>query len=440
MEIRSMNVVIATYGSTGDIFPLIRLGVALKESRHSVSFATSKAFRNDVEEAGLNYCQLPPHWERSELTRCMAHIQKYRSPVRQLRELYRAALPCFDAIIDGLDAALENADCLISSYLFPVGKSLADRRGIPSVSFAFAHNAIPSGVYPPHGVPRLNVLPSWMRIRWNRLAWRVGNVAVDRAINLTISEILDRKGLPRVRDFFSKPSDLVLVGVSSSLMRPEIDLDPRFQFTGYCRWQAPECASSETQLRAFKGHTGVPILTFGSMAYDDPKAWFDRFLASWPSDRKIVVQPGWSGFSVPEETDRILGLGAMSHDQLFRHASVVIHHGGAGTTASALYAGAPQIIVPHLGDQGFFASEVERLGCGIKLGKRRWPERLWDKVQEVEKAATYRSKALENRALLEEENGPQTAVDRIETFVAESRRRGGESELMTSNLAWEISA
>ena len=432
-----MKVVIATYGSTGDIFPLIRLGVALKESRHKVSFATSKAFRKDVESAGLFYRQLPPHWERRELMRCMAHIQKFRSPVRQLRELYRLALPCFDDIIDGLDEALEDADCLISSYLFPVGKSIADRKGIPSVSYAFAHNTIPSGSYPPHGTPRMKALPPWIRCRWNRFAWLLGNVVVDRAINRTISGILERKGLPRVRNFFSKPSDLVLVGVSSSLMRPEIDLDPRFQFTGYCRWQAPECEASERHLRDFKGDEGLPVLTFGSMAYDDPKRWLDRLIGNWPSDRKIILQPGWSGFSVPEGADHILELGPMSHDQLFRHASVVIHHGGAGTTASALYAGKPQIIVPHVGDQSFFASEVERLGCGIRLGKKRWPERLGDKVEEIEKNEVYRSKAIENRALLEEENGPQSAVERIESFAAASRCSEGEP--LPSNLVWEMS-
>lgn len=430
-----MRIVIATYGSTGDIFPLIRLGVALRESSHSVVFATNRAFRGVVEDSGLGYRGLPPHWDRSELSRCMAHIQTFRSPVRQLSELYRAALPCFEEIIEGLDEALDDADCLVFSYLFPLGNAIAERKGIPCVSFSFAHNTIPSGANPPHGVLRLKAAPRWLHQRWNRLAWRIGNAVVDRAINRAIYDVLKRKGLPPVRGFFSQPSELVLVGVSSILMRPEFDLDRRFQFTGYCRWQSPESDENEALLNDFKGESVVPVLTFGSMGYDDAEAWYQRFLDHWPADRKIVVQPGWSGFSTPPSATHILELGPMSHDQLFKHASVVVHHGGAGTTASALFAGKPHIIVPHVGDQSFFAAEVERLGCGLKLSKRRWPERLHSKVQEIEESETYRLRALECRALLEKEDGPGTAVRLIEDHVRGRHLQGDRAAAMASDLA-----
>src|SRR5690606_39218697 len=159
------------------------------------------------------------------------------------------------------------------------------------------------------------------------------------------------------------------VAVSPGLMRPRIKLNPRFQFVGYSRWQAPVDDVAEERIRAFLGGELAPTLTFGSMVYDQPEAVMERLIASWPSERKLIVQPGWSGFKVPRSAENILEVGPMSHDQLFRHASVVIHHGGAGTTASALHAGKPHIVVPHIGDQQFFSSEVVRLGCGIRARK-----------------------------------------------------------------------
>lgn len=56
----------------------------------------------------------------------------------------------------------------------------------------------------------------------------------------------------------------------------------------------------------------------------------------------------------------------VSHDALFPHMRVVVHHGGAGTTAAALRAGVPQIIFPAAVDQFFWSSRVSALGFGPK--------------------------------------------------------------------------
>lgn len=44
--------------------------------------------------------------------------------------------------------------------------------------------------------------------------------------------------------------------------------------------------------------------------------------------------------------------------------AAVVHHGGAGTTAAGLRAGVPYILIPHMGDQHFWAKRVEVLGVG----------------------------------------------------------------------------
>ncbi|MBC2605185.1 glycosyltransferase [Pelagicoccus albus] len=412
-----MTIVITTHGSTGDIFPLIRLAIALQNSGHTVRFATSKPFRPDVEAAGVPFCQIPPEWEKSELQYWMGRLQKLKSPVSQLKEMYRAATPHLEAIIDAMEQVIDGADCLVSSYLFPINKAIAEKHNIPFVSYAFAHNTVPSRFYPPHEFPRLRGLPDWLQLRWNRFCWKLGNVVVDTAINTTISRAFKRKGLPGVKDFFSKSAELVLVAVSPGLMRPRIKLHPRFQFTGYCRWQYPKSEEAEAEILAFRGEQEVPIITFGSMVYDEPEKIMERLIQAWPSDKKLIIQPGWSGFKVPAKAVNILEVGPMSHDQLLSHASVVIHHGGAGTTASVLHAGKPHIVVPHIGDQDFFSAEVKRLGCGIKARKKTWPEKLYSKVCQIEKEPSYQKSALEAQKILLGENGPLEAVHQIEAFL-----------------------
>lgn len=46
--------------------------------------------------------------------------------------------------------------------------------------------------------------------------------------------------------------------------------------------------------------------------------------------------------------------------------AAIIHHGGAGTTHTAARAGIPQIIVPHVFDQYYWANRVFKLNIGTK--------------------------------------------------------------------------
>ena len=52
------------------------------------------------------------------------------------------------------------------------------------------------------------------------------------------------------------------------------------------------------------------------------------------------------------------------HDLLFPQVSAVIHHGGAGTVATAARAGVPQIVLPQAADQFLWRSQVVGLGLG----------------------------------------------------------------------------
>ena len=49
---------------------------------------------------------------------------------------------------------------------------------------------------------------------------------------------------------------------------------------------------------------------------------------------------------------------------LFGRVAAVVHHGGAGTTTTVARAGAPQVVVPQMADQPYFAGRVADLGIG----------------------------------------------------------------------------
>ena len=412
-----MRVLLTSHGSTGDIYPVIAYGRALAQAGHSVTFASAPLFQREIKRANLDYFYLPPDWEQEIFTEFMRRLHRAHHPIKQLIEIYRGALPFLGELIDRLEEALETHDVLCGSYLFPHYRALAERKGKPFASIALCHNTIPSRDYPPEPALTLRGFPNSLQARWNMGLWRLVNFVADKAINRTIGDILEEKRLPAARNFIMKPADLVLVVVSPSLMAGRGSVHRRFQYTGYLRWQAEACPAEEKRIVDFCGGEPVPVLTFGSVAFDDTTSIMRRFERNWPVGKKIIIQTGWSGLTVEMERPDILVVGKMSHDQLFGHASCVVHHGGAGTTASALSAGKPHIIVPHIADQNFWGSEMERLGTGVVLPWNRWPEKLPGAVRLLETRGKFREKAWQVRDIMAREDGAKRAIELLQAHV-----------------------
>jgi vancomycin aglycone glucosyltransferase len=412
-----MRVLLTSHGSTGDIYPLIGLGRALLEAGHDVRYATAPLYRREIEAAGLEFVAMPPEWGPELFAEFMRELNRCKHPLLQLVHIYCGALPFMGEVIRRTTAALKDTDLLVGSYFFPHFNAIAQRAGVPFAAFAFCHNLTPSDEHPPEGFPGLRALPAALRRPYCRAAWHAANHLVDFALNSICRALFREHGLPPMRGFLTDPAKLELVAVTRALgehRQPR----PQFQFTGYLRWQTAPNPRLEQELVEFCAGEEVPVLTFGSVTFDDVHVIMGRFLRHWPADRKIIIQSGWAGLSVDVARPGIKVIGPMSHDQLFRHASCVIHHGGAGTTASVIFAGKPQIIIPHIADQFFWGAEIKRLRVGNVLHKKTWPEKLPARVAKTESKKKLRRRAAELGARVRAEDGPATAVRLLEEFVA----------------------
>ena len=417
-----MRVLLTSHGSTGDIYPLIGLGRALREAGHEVRYATAPLYRRDIEAAGLEFVPMPPAWGPEIFAEFMRELNRCKHPLLQLIHIYCGGLPFMGEVIRQTTAALQDTDLLVGSYFFPHFRAVAEKAGVPFATFAFCHNLIPSDIHPPAGLPHLRGLPPALRRLYCRTGWRISNKIVDFALNSICRSLFRENGLPPMRGFLLEPAELELVAVAQVFAehwRP----GPRFQFTGYLRWQSPPNARVEQELLDFCAGEPVPVLTFGSVTFDDVHVIMDRFVRHWPAERKIILQSGWAGLSVHVANPNIKVIGSLSHDQLFRHASCVIHHGGAGTTASVLFAGKPQIIIPHIADQFFWGAEIKRLRVGAVLNKKTWPEKLPAKLAKIEAKKKLRRRAAELGERVRAEDGPGTAVRLLEELVTRHQVR-----------------
>ncbi|MGC6454899.1 MAG: glycosyltransferase [Coraliomargaritaceae bacterium] len=419
-----MRVLLTSHGSTGDIFPVIRLGCALLEAGHEVRFATVSFFRDEVERAGLEFVSLPPDWDQGGLAEAMRDLTKAKNAIDLIGIIYKESLPYIDEIFVILRAELAWADVFVSSYLFSSLCTLAQSMGVPSAVTTFTHNAVPSPSYPPERYPRLLFSPAVLRRAWNSFLWKMGDRLITWKINQIVADAAERNGIGRIQNFLLEPADRVIVTVSPGLFQPKTLWSERFVFSGYLRWQSPEDPAIEAELEEFCAGEKVPILTFGSVNFDEARKVMARFIRCWPKGKKLIVQSGWAGLAIERPRSEIKRVGTVSHDQLFRYGSLVIHHGGAGTTASVLYAGLPHIVIPHIGDQWFFAGEMKRLGVGLELKSSKWPENLPKAVRTVEKSRKMPLRAKSLRELLAKEDGSATAVQVIEE-LAESRDAEG---------------
>ncbi|WP_363486430.1 nucleotide disphospho-sugar-binding domain-containing protein, partial [Mesorhizobium sp.] len=79
---------------------------------------------------------------------------------------------------------------------------------------------------------------------------------------------------------------------------------------------------------------------------------------------RTVIASGWAGLGLVDDRDDCFEVGEVNQQALFGRVAAVIHHGGAGTTVAAARAGAPQLIVPQIGDQPYWAKRVAELGIG----------------------------------------------------------------------------
>jgi sterol 3beta-glucosyltransferase len=81
---------------------------------------------------------------------------------------------------------------------------------------------------------------------------------------------------------------------------------------------------------------------------------------------RAILLGDWGGFGSGDLPDNVFCLDSVLHSWLFPQVSAVVHHGGAGTTANALFFGKPTVVVPFFADQPYWGGRVHTLGCGTR--------------------------------------------------------------------------
>ncbi|MEV6643653.1 glycosyltransferase [Amycolatopsis sp. NPDC051371] len=342
-----MRVLLTTWGSRGDVEPLAGLAVALRGlGVDSVVCAPpDEDFVALLEGAGVAHVPLGPS-VRSVVT-------------RERPDAFALADELVTARFTTLTAVADDCDVVVAQGLLPAGaRDVAERAGLPYVYACYHLHGLPSPHQPPGARPGT---PSPAGETDNRVLWRHDAERVNALYGPALNRHREALGLApvdNVRDhvFTDRPwlaADPVLCPTDLDVLRSGA-------------WILPDDRPLPGELEKFLDDGEPPVYVgFGSMAAYAPKG-----IAQVATDavrahgRRIVLGSGWAGLTAVDDAEDCFVAGEVNHQALFGRVAAVVHHGGAGTTTAAARAGAPQVVVPRIADQPYWAERVAELGIG----------------------------------------------------------------------------
>jgi UDP:flavonoid glycosyltransferase YjiC (YdhE family) len=171
-----------------------------------------------------------------------------------------------------------------------------------------------------------------------------------------------RRGLGTVSSLYSylAPAGRILAAVDTTLTPVPADAGSVYA-TGL--WRRPAAGTLPFELDEFLRSGPTPLYVgFGSVRSAEPEKVARLAVAAAARAGVRTLYPAAPGVRASAPT--CCAVENVPHDLLFPRVQAAIHHGGAGTFASAALAGRPQAVVAHLGDQYYHGFRVEALGVG----------------------------------------------------------------------------
>ena len=223
----------------------------------------------------------------------------------------------------------------------------------------------------------------------------------------------------------------IVYGFSPNLLpRPE-DWGEWLQVSGHWFSEVPPTWQPPQELQKFLEAGKPPLYVgFGSMVDEQIKRATPMLLSALQqTGQRAILSGGWGGLGAGDLPETILRIGSVPHEWLFPHVSAVVHHGGAGTTATGLRHGKPSVIVPFFADQPFWGRRVYQLGVGPKpvAFTRLTTGKLTQAIDKAVNDPGMRIKAENLGQKLQAEDGVGKAVGFIKHFL--EKKAGVRSQI-----------
>lgn len=346
-----MRILFSTIGSRGDVQPVVALALCLKELGHEVRTCVPPDFCEWIEGFGIPVIPVGPSVRKFAASR-PAVISRQQMAAETVRVQFET-----------LAAAAEGCDVIVAATALQVAaRSVAESMGISYVFAGYAPVVLPSPHHAPPPLP--GSVPSTTSD--NNELWAQDAARFHDLFGAAVNEHRALLGLPELHDLRSHMmTDQPWLAADPTLGPWPDPSDAGVFQTG--AWILPDERPLSRDLETFLDSGDAPIY-FGFGSTPTSEATGSVLLQTARLlGRRAVVSQGWFDHSLVESDGDCLSIGDANLHALFPRVAAVVHHGGAGTTTAAALAGVPQVVIPSIYDQHYWAQRVQALGIGTGI-------------------------------------------------------------------------
>ena len=362
------HVLVVAVGTAGDLYPFLRIARELIARGRRVTLLAPAAHAQAVQRAGVPFHGLGTE-EEYRATLEHPDVWHPRKGFGVLWEGMRSKVDALPAFIESLPA--DEPLAMLAHPLALLGASLARTRR-PDLRIVAAWLA-PANLRTVHDPMTFGPLPvpRWVPHGWRRWLWRrVDAGMIDPVAVPDINAANARYGLPPVNHFIERLQSIADVNLTlfPPWFAPTPPDWPRPLAEGVFPLYDPHVAEPlPDDLERFLAAGDAPVVLTPGSGNHQAGRWLERALAGTRRLGRRAVVLTRHRAQVPEP----LGPDALWQPYvalaaLLPQAAALVHHGGIGTTAEALRAGVPQVIVPLAYDQFDNAARVTALRVGAR--------------------------------------------------------------------------
>jgi UDP:flavonoid glycosyltransferase YjiC (YdhE family) len=364
-----MHAILATMGTDGDVFPHVGLGVKLRARGHQVTLAAPEPYRALAADLGLEFLSLVT---AEEASRMLADPDLWH-PLRSGPMMAKWGAGLLSRQYELLAAqAAGLGSVLVANPAVLAARVVQDKRVCPMATLLLQPALLPSSASPPE-MPAGLTLPQGMPRPVADLYWAAVDAFGYFLVGSSLNPLRASLGLRPVWRFFRwwLSPELVVGLFPDWYAAPQPEWPGQIRLAGFGRYDGDRGGDLADDIRSFCKSRPPVAFTLGTgmthaVAFFQAAAGACGLLGA--RGLLLTKYPDQIPARLPPDV-RHCAYAPFRH--LLPHCAAVVHHGGIGTTAAALAAGTPQVILPLAWDQPDNARRVQQMGVGVRLGLRQ---------------------------------------------------------------------
>ena len=356
-----MKFALGIHGSRGDVEPFAAVGLELQRRGHDVRMAVPPNMLGFVDSAGLDAVAYGPSSQAVNDEDFVRNFWNFSTPIKVLRAGKHYLGEVWSEMGTTLTSLADGADLLLTGMVQQgLAVNAADYHRIPLAELHCFPVRVNGQILPdlPSPLIRSGISALW----WAH--WAMTKRAEDgqrrrlglpSATGTSTRRIIERGSLE-----IQAYDELFFPGLAAEWTR----WNAQRPFVGALSMTMPTDADDEVSAWCAAGTPPI-YFGFGSMPVGSFSATVQMISEACAElGERALICSGAHDVDESLQSDRVMIATAMNHAAIFPACRAVVHHGGAGTTATGLRAGAPTLILWVTADQPIWAAQVKRLRVG----------------------------------------------------------------------------